>query len=67
MKQTEFFIFRGTWKKEKNYKAIRYNVSLIKKSERVPYFDMCIQTESELLRGVCFSPVKHEELKKKNR
>ena len=30
----------------------------------MPYFDMCIQTESELLRGVCFSPVKHEEYKK---
>ena len=41
-----------------------HNVSLIKKSEKVPYFDMCIQTESELLRGVCFSPVKHQECKK---
>ena len=41
-----------------------HNVSPIKKSEKVPYFDTCIQTESELLRGVCFSPVKHEEFKK---
>ena len=41
-----------------------HDVSTIKKSEKVPYFDMCIQTESKLLRGVCFSPVMHEEFKK---
>ena len=41
-----------------------HNVSPIKKTEKVPYFDMCIQTENELLRGLCFAPVKHEEFKK---
>ena len=40
-----------------------HNTSPIKKSEKVRYFDMCIQTESELLRRVCFSPVKHKEYK----
>ena len=34
-----------------------HDVSTVKKSEKVAHFDMCIQTESELLRGICFSPV----------
>ena len=45
----------------------RHDVSTFKKSEKVPYFDMCIQTESELLRGVCFSPVTHFLIWKKGK
>ena len=44
-----------------------HDVSTVNKGEKVPYFDMCIQTESELLRGVCFSPVKHFLIWKKGK
>ena len=45
-----------------------HDVSTVKKSEKVPYFDMCMQKEkSELLQGVCFSPVMHFLIWKKGK
>ena len=44
-----------------------HDVSTVKKSEKVPYFNMCIQTENELLQGVCFSPVMHFLIWKKGK
>ena len=44
-----------------------HDVSTLKESEKVRFFYMCIQTESELLRGVCFSPVKHFLIWKKGK
>lgn len=38
-----------------------HNVSPVKKSARTPYFDMQIQTESDILRGVCFSAARQLE------
>lgn len=35
------------------------HVSPIKKSEKVSYFAMSIQTSNNVIRGVCFSPIKH--------
>lgn len=42
-----------------------HNVSPIKKSSKATYFDMQVQTKSELLRAVCFSPKKHTEFESK--
>ena len=44
-----------------------HDVSTVKKSEKVSYFDMCMQTESELLQGVCFSLVMHFLIWKKGK
>lgn len=40
-----------------------HNVSPVKKSNRTSYFDINIQTEKEVLRGVCFSMPKHKQFK----
>lgn len=39
------------------------HVSPIKKSEKVSYFAMSIQTSNNVIRGVCFSPIKHTHFK----
>ena len=40
-----------------------HNVSPVKKTNKASYFDMCIQTDNDLLRGVCFSPGKQTDFK----
>lgn len=48
---------------QKDIVGYLHNVSPIKKSEKVSYFDMSIQTNNDVIRGVCFSPVKHTQFK----
>ena len=40
-----------------------HNVSPLKKSARTPYFDMQIQTSSDVMRGVCFTSARQQEFK----
>lgn len=42
-----------------------HNISPLKKSSKTTYFDLQVQTKSELLRAVCFTPKKHAELESK--
>ena len=56
---------------KKVVKGYIHNVSSVKRSvkSRTPYFDMQIQTESDLIQGVCFSPTRQLEfqtLREKN-
>ncbi len=48
---------------QKDIVGYLHNVSPIKKSEKVSYFDMSIHTNNDVIRGVCFSPVKHTQFK----
>ena len=40
------------------------NISPLKKSAKTLWFDMQIQTQTEVVRGVCFSVAKHNSFKK---
>ena len=57
------FIFRRTWKKKKNYKAIFMTFPRSKRVKKCLTL-ISVYKQTELLRGVCFSPVMHEEFKK---
>ena len=41
-----------------------HNISPLKKGSKTTWFDMQIQTEAEVVRGVCFSAAKHNDFKK---
>ena len=43
--------------------AYEHNVSPIKRSRKVPYFDMHLQAKEDLVRRVCFSLDRHVEFK----
>lgn len=38
-----------------------HNLSPVKKSDKTNYFDVQVQTDSKVVRGVCFSPQKHSQ------
>ncbi|XP_048589475.1 uncharacterized protein LOC116604604 [Nematostella vectensis] len=44
-----------------------HNVSPIKKSTKTSYFDLQLQTKSELLRAVCFAPKRRGEFESKSK
>ncbi len=50
-----FFLFAGM---DQEIKGYIHNVSQVGQGETKKFFDFRVQTESDIIRGVCFSPGK---------
>ena len=49
---------------EDEHTGYLHNISPLKKGSKTTWFDMQIQTEAEVVRGVCLSAAKHNDFKK---